>query len=170
MQDELVVSVNPCKANIKYAIGSLNTTLDTFGPVVTEIRRQRQRLPRIIIYCRRIDECANLYLFFKEQLGVHFTMPPGAPDLPKFRLLDMFTSCTESAVKDEIVGAFTKESNLRIVIATIAFGMGVDCPDVRQVIHLGPPSDIECYVQETGRAGRDGLPALALLLRSPKLE
>lgn len=137
---------------------------------MTAIRRQRQRLPRIIIYCRKIDDCASLYLYFKEQLGMDFIEPPGAPDLPKYRLLDMFTSCTELAVKEEIIGSFTRESNLRIVIATIAFGMGVDCPDVRQVIHLGAPSDMECYVQETGRAGRDGLPALVLLLRSPKHE
>ena len=48
------------------------------------------------------------------------------------------------------------------------FGMGIDCKDVRQVIHFGPPVDIESHVQETGRAGRDGLPALALLLIKPK--
>lgn len=112
MQDELVVSVNACKANIMYATGSLNGTSDTFSPLVTAMRRQRQWLPRIIIYCRKIQHCADLYLFFKQQLGREFTEPPGAPDLPKYRFVDMFTSCTESAVKEAIVGAFTKESNL----------------------------------------------------------
>ena len=42
--------------------------------------------------------------------------------------------------------------------------MGVNCPDVREVVHLGPPKDIESYIQETGRAGRDGLPSKAVLL------
>ena len=42
--------------------------------------------------------------------------------------------------------------------------MGVNCPDVREVVHLGPPNDIESYIQETGRAGRDGLPSKAVLL------
>ena len=49
--------------------------------------------------------------------------------------------------------------------ATIAFGMGVDCADVRQVITLGVPEDVEMYIQQTGRAGRNGEPALALLLK-----
>ena len=54
---------------------------------------------------------------------------------------------------------FTKESHLSIVIATIAFDMGVDLPDVRQVIHVAAPDNVESYIQETGRAGRDGLPS-----------
>ena len=136
---------------------------------MTAIRRQRLDLPCIIIYCRKIEQCSSL-CFFKEQLDREFTELPGAPDLPNYRLIDMFTSCTEPAVKEDIIAGFTKESNLRLVIATIAFGMGVDCPNVRQVIHFGAPSDIECYVQETGCAGRDGLPSLALLLRNPKQE
>ena len=53
-----------------------------------------------------------------------------------------------------------------MVIATIAFGMGIDCPDVRQIAHVGMPDDTESYIQETGRARRDGNLGLATLLKA----
>ncbi len=62
-----------------------------------------------------------------------------------------YMSGTEQTVQNAIFHLFCTKSVLRLVVATIAFGMGVDCPDVRKVIYYGPPSDIEKYVQKTGR-------------------
>ena len=75
----------------------------------------------------------------------------------------MFSACTRPDVKDAILSRFSSDSSLHVVVATIAFGMGLDCPDVRRIIHWGPPSDIESYIQEVGCAGRDGLKAAAVL-------
>ena len=69
----------------------------------------------------------------------------------------MYTRCTEAAVKESILQSFCMtDGTLRIVIATIAFGIGLYCSDIREVIHWGPSSDIESYVQDIGRAGRNG--------------
>lgn len=81
----------------------------------------------------------------------------GYPELPQFRLVDMFTSGTHSSVKEKHYNSFfLASSNLRVLIATVAFGMGVNPPDVHYVIHCGPPNDNGSYVQDVGRGGRNG--------------
>ena len=67
--------------------------------------------------------------------------------------------------RERIQTAFLR-GDLDVIVATIAFGMGIDKADVRTVVHTGLPGSIEGYYQEIGRAGRDGLPSRAVLLHS----
>ena len=84
-----------------------------------------------------------------------FLSAQGIPALPYHAGLDR-------AVRARNQSRFLREDGL-VMVATIAFGMGIDKPDVRFVAHLDLPKSVEGYYQETGRAGRDGLPSTAWL-------
>ena len=71
----------------------------------------------------------------------------------------------EASVRHDVQTAFLS-GRLEVIVATIAFGMGIDKPDVRTVIHTALPGSVEGYYQEMGRAGRDGVPSRAILMHA----
>jgi RecQ family ATP-dependent DNA helicase len=105
---------------------------------------------RALVYCGRIRDCEETAEALRAD-GIAAAAYHGGLDGP---------------VRSQVQTAFT-EGRLRVVVATSAFGMGVDIPDIRQVIHRDFPACLEDYHQAAGRAGRDGLPARCLLLYNP---
>lgn len=120
----------------------------------------------IIIYCTRREECTRIAGLLR--VSLQSTIDPDKPK-PKAKvsqISEAYHAGLASSRRKVIQKAFMK-GDTRIVVATVAFGMGINKSDIRSVIHYNMPSNFEGYVQEVGRAGRDNLPAHCHLFLSP---
>ena len=154
MQKPAIVYISPEKDNIVYSVGNKASIAQCFGPIANQLIEDHQKLGRTIIFCRTYDDVIEIHDYFQTTLGEHCTSPKGSPNYIVNRVIDMYTHSTHPTVKNKLLKQFTKPSCLRIIIATIAFGMGIDCPDVRQIVHWGVPEDVEMYVRPRERESR----------------
>ena len=81
---------------------------DFVTPLVPKLKVRRSKLPRVMIFCRRFEDCSILYQLFLNQLKNELTEPIGASNVSRFRLVDMYTSVTDKEVQDCIITSFCK--------------------------------------------------------------
>ncbi|XP_071594673.1 ATP-dependent DNA helicase Q4 isoform X2 [Heliangelus exortis] len=135
-------------------------------------------LDSIIVYCTRREETTRLAALIRTSLqGIppHQPTPGPKKNQPKGKkpplqlVADAYHAGLSPSQRRGVQKNFMR-GHLRVVVATVAFGMGLDKANVRGVIHYNMPKNFESYVQEIGRAGRDGEPAWCHLFLDPEGE
>ena len=154
MKSPALIMDSPNRSNISYAVQVITPDpAQTFKALVKELREQKGLTERTIIYCQTIKVTTFLYSFFVSELGDETYI--GNSGDPKKRTVEMFHNRIDDLNRDHILESMGKPNgSVRVLIATIACGMGIDCKNVKTVLHYGPSYNLETYLQESGRAGR----------------
>ena len=164
LQDPTIIGLQPDRINIKYIVKECPSVKDLCHQLGDELKSKRLLTPKTVLFCHSLQHCANIYGSVKRCLVKDITEPPESPPYYNNYLISVFTSVSTVQMRELLLQEFsTAGSVLRLLIATTAFGLGVDCSDIERVIHWGSPSTLEELVQEAGRSGRDGRPAQAIL-------
>ncbi len=132
MNNPAIVYAPPIKNNIFFfCIGKAKGWYSwVFQPIAAKLAKERD-MGRVIIFCRSYPDAISIHSYLITALGQSCTEPKGSPNYVNYRVAD--SHCTHPSVKNKLLKQFTSSSTLRVIVATSAFGMGIDCPDVRQV-------------------------------------
>ena len=135
-KNPMLVGSAPNRDNIKYFVKPL-PKLDKFCHYhSSKIKQLGLDCPKTIIFCQRYIDCAGLYHNLRKNLCEYITFPPKYPVMPEFAIVVMYTRASKVEMKDKNLDSFCHSTGkLRVIIATSAFGMGIDCPDVKKIIH-----------------------------------
>ena len=157
LENPVLIGLPPDRINIKYAVQPCPNLTEFCSQLATEIMLKRAQTPKTVIFCRSLQNCDNMFAMMKRILGKNMTEPPGIEAGLQVRLIDVFTSVSTTEMREMVLKTFKNhDTKLRLLIATTAFGLGIDCPDIARIINWGSPNTLEELVQETGRGGRDG--------------
>ena len=169
MHNCTTIALSPNRPNIRYAV--VNASRDVavaFSWLAESLLKERSTLSRVLVFCRSISTCTRLYKYFLSMLKSNSYEPVGSQPFTCNRLFAMYHARIDDEDKQAILESMADQNGkCRILFFTIAFGMGVDIVNIRTVIHFGPSAGVEEYLQETGRAGRDGALSNAILYFYP---
>ncbi len=129
--------------------------------IFLEVRRRARAVDQVLELASSYPEGSGIVYCFSRARAEAFASDLSARGLPSLPYHAGLPDEARSANQDRFI-----RDEVRAICATTAFGMGIDKPDVRFLVHADLPKSLEQYYQEVGRAGRDGLPARALLLFS----
>ena len=136
---------------------------DMLHQIVPALKADRATYPVTVVYVESLDALGYAYQYTEATLGSD-AYNPKSEVCPENRIFAQYHKDYTEAMKLHIVRELRKpEPKLRLIFATVALGMGLDAPSIRRVIHFQPPTTLEKYVQESGRAGRSGQPSHAIL-------
>ena len=166
LENHVIIGLPPNRPNIKYIIEK-GIDIRTFcHQFVKELLIMRTNMPKTVIFCRSLLNCATFFATIKKLMGKNITDPPGAQYNGHLEccLVENFTAVSSQYMREAVLKEFCKcDTKLRVLVATNAFGMDIDCPDIERIINWGCPNTLEELVQETGRGGRDGHYVQAIL-------
>ncbi|XP_028412545.1 uncharacterized protein LOC114535437 [Dendronephthya gigantea] len=155
-----------CKSKRKPSKSGSKSFEEILRPIANDLKKQLVDFPLTIIYLP-LKWCGFAFNYFVDILGKESYYPTTSAGNPEHCLFAQYHSPQTDAMKKMILEQLTDPcydlKTIRVIFATVAIGLGVNIPDVRQIIHVTVPRTLESYYQQIGRAGRDGYPARAYL-------
>ena len=133
---------------------------ESFKWLLNLLSQYRSKCPRIIVFFRQIKQISEVYEYLETNLAMDQFVTTSDSQKNGYwnRIFGMFHLTTNEKNKREICQSFQdKNGCVRVVLSSTSFSMGLDVRDVNTVVHYGPANDIDDYLQESGRAGRDPL-------------